>query len=839
MSKNVFAQTKEIKGVVNAYARVETINGNTVTLKTEASLLFPNPPNLPDTVLLIQMTGITQDDNRPTNINNAGKYEFNIVTGFNGCDVTLKFPVAANTFTTDEIVQMIYVPSYKDAVVVEKLSCEPWNWKDGTGGVLALMVDNTLRLNADIDVSGLGFMGGDKSVAYTGICDRNMPSEYFLHNYPATANDRAGNKGEGAVTTSYFNPGTSNDKIRGFGRNANGGGGGNGQWSGGGGGGNGNYGGVGGLQSCGHFAYDWKNVYLVPDKVPDGNNGFLIEYSKIEVPSKHVFMGGGGGAGTGTGTAGGNGGGIVIIVAQNLKFSQNTAIKANGESVTGAPQKAGAGGGGAGGSVMLSVKDYDDNNIKVELMGGNGGNVDAEQGDCKDMVNQNYSKGAGGGGSGGILFTTKAHNLIEWYGNSNRFKLENKDNNGKLENTSPDCTAASMSGNPGIYFGNFQIQLNGFFHNYIFDSEIAACIGEQEKEVKASEPKGGNGTYSYSWQMSPNGRDDWTEITKTQNLSYSFNESVFVRRVVSSGGIDDYSLPVQVTIYERLDNKIASSDEEDKYCGGQTLVIENVKVGGNGDNGNIQWKMYDGDSWQILDGEINEKLDMELPDVDETQTYRFLRVVTSSKGCISYSDTSKITVIPAIKGNTIAPYEQEICECDGIRIKGEEMIRGVGGNNTFEYQWQIKEHNDWKDISDATTEEFLPTPHLQDFGDSYYRRLIRAGNCVSTSNEVKATCNIFIPTGFSPDNDRINECFRILNIGKAESSELVILDRYNNVVFRSNSVHINSVEPDNCNGWWDGTGLNGKELPTGTYYYQLILNGNKQKPYNGYVVLKR
>jgi gliding motility-associated-like protein len=75
-----------------------------------------------------------------------------------------------------------------------------------------------------------------------------------------------------------------------------------------------------------------------------------------------------------------------------------------------------------------------------------------------------------------------------------------------------------------------------------------------------------------------------------------------------------------------------------------------------------------------------------------------------------------------------------------------------------------------------------------------------------------------------------------LGAENANSSELIILDRYNKVVFESKSFKGNS-DLNNCTGWWDGRNSSGNELPPGIYYYQLTLNGDKV--YKGYVVLKR
>jgi gliding motility-associated-like protein len=76
-----------------------------------------------------------------------------------------------------------------------------------------------------------------------------------------------------------------------------------------------------------------------------------------------------------------------------------------------------------------------------------------------------------------------------------------------------------------------------------------------------------------------------------------------------------------------------------------------------------------------------------------------------------------------------------------------------------------------------------------------------------------------------------------LGAENASSSELIIFNRYNNIIYQSKSFRGNGDRDDNdCTGWWDGT-ASGKELPAGTYFYQLTLNGDRV--YKGYVVLKK
>ena len=95
-------------------------------------------------------------------------------------------------------------------------------------------------------------------------------------------------------------------------------------------------------------------------------------------------------------------------------------------------------------------------------------------------------------------------------------------------------------------------------------------------------------------------------------------------------------------------------------------------------------------------------------------------------------------------------------------------------------------------------------------------------------------CTIDAPQAFTPDGDGINDTFVIEGAETFPDNEIVIFNRWGNVVYSTR----------NYQNDWRGTsnsGLNvdGDELPTGTYYYVFDTNGEKNETLKGYVYIQR
>ncbi len=368
-------QNTNISGIINTYTSVTSISGTTITVGSSAGY------SVGDQILIIQMQGATIDQSNSgsfgniTSIGDAGNYEFATICSIpNGTQIVVNN--IQRTYSVSGVVQVVSVPIYDDATVTATLTAVPW---DGTiGGILAFECLGNLTLNSEINLNGVGFRGGGISTSIFN-CSWTQNINDFFYNI---SSGEGAKKGEGVA---LYIPG----KTGGKGAQANGGGGSNDHNGGGGGGGNAGSGGLGG-ERIGASTFTCKCTN-------PGIGGKANSYSNT---LNKIFLGGGGGSGhennVGEGSGGSNGGGIVVIKANGFNGNGQT-INANG-GLSPIDCFDGAGGGGAGGTVLLDVTSYI-GAVNINTQGTNGGSVNGS--------GSSNCNGPGGGGSGGVLWVNQ------------------------------------------------------------------------------------------------------------------------------------------------------------------------------------------------------------------------------------------------------------------------------------------------------------------------------------------------------------------------------------------------------------------------------------------------
>ncbi len=347
--------------IVNSYAKVKAITGNTVYTNG------PYVPQVRDRVLLVQMTG-----------RDSGVWQWDTVRiGGNPCylsNIYKSFDTANGAK-----IQIIKAPQYQSLYVRSTgvLTAAPWN--DSTGGVLTFMVKDTFKMDA----------GGNCNVSYLGFLPQADTSSAGAH----------GAGGAGGLGGAIGQNGGDSALVVGSGV---GGGGDGGMF--------GQYGTAGNsilyafCPGCATPVYvdTAKNLSLIDSGL--AKNKFMMGGAgRTGHGGKGGRGGGGGGGGTagpgtnggaggagGRGGTGGRGGGVILFSSGYMKIPDSTllffAIGENGRN--GMPGDTGqAGGNGGPGLGPCTV-------------GPGGGGRGASGGNGGD---------GGGGGGGGVVYGVLFH----------------------------------------------------------------------------------------------------------------------------------------------------------------------------------------------------------------------------------------------------------------------------------------------------------------------------------------------------------------------------------------------------------------------------------------------
>jgi len=372
--------TDDIFGIVNSYYKVNEM------VPAKSGVIVDDPTGLVhgNMVMIVQMKGATINTSTGSgygvisSMNNAGNYEIATVCSVVD-DTVFFFHNLINSYTESGKIQLVKFAEYYSARVIDTVKALSWSDATGTGGVIAIRVDEDLTLQKPIYGDSSGFEGG-AFFQHSGNCPAGSSYAMDADNFSATNN--GAHKGECIADISSTLDG-------GKGAPANGGGGGNNHNNSGGGGSNLSAGGNGGgISSSTPLTCLSTNNY--------GRGGAALNSSG----GTRIFLGGGGGAGHTNGNVftndAGNGGAIIFIWATTLNGGGQT-ISANGGSGR-ASLSDGAGGGGAGGTIIMNVTNYS-GMLTISANGGNGGKSD-------DDALSGRCFGGGGGGSGGVVYFT-------------------------------------------------------------------------------------------------------------------------------------------------------------------------------------------------------------------------------------------------------------------------------------------------------------------------------------------------------------------------------------------------------------------------------------------------
>jgi gliding motility-associated-like protein len=433
-------------------------------------------------------------------------------------------------------------------------------------------------------------------------------------------------------------------------------------------------------------------------------------------------LGGGGGSGTYTSgmvaTSGGDGGGIILIMAKVIKTNDKSII-ADGESVTEIAE-ASAGGAGAAGSIVFDVESVI-GDLTLSVSGGNGG-----------LVYDHGVAGPGGGGAGGPLLYNFSEPNVDYT------LIKKGGRAGYAKNLEPAeyYHKATTGKKGGTIKANVKVPLTGFLFNSITpDQEV--CMGQVPDLIYGSEPRGGDGTYAFEWQMINDTTSGYIIPGATQRdyQPPALTDTTEFQRIVTSAGgtIVDKGNTIKIIVQSNIVNNQIFGDDTIICIGNEADTIigtSAIVTGGNYQDYNYTWQYsFDEQSW-TTDNALNDTTYLHGTVTDTT----LVRRIVQSGACYDTTTNIKITGLPPISNNVLSD-DQEICRDQ----KPEPIIGAVHegglGLGTDSIYWQERtETGSWIDLADSSRKDLAPSNLVETM---YYRRVILSDDCEDFSDPVK------------------------------------------------------------------------------------------------------
>lgn len=170
----------------------------------------------------------------------------------------------------------------------------------------------------------------------------------------------------------------------------------------------------------------------------------------------------------------------------------------------------------------------------------------------------------------------------------------------------------------------------------------------------------------------------------------------------------------------------------------------------------------------------------------------------------------------------------------GADVLGVEMSAGpdqtIGLGEGIQIDGYSSAPVDWSPTA-GLSENGVTDPIASPSATTIYTMTSEINGCTHTDEvTVEVIRRIEPPNTFTPNEDGKNDLWEIRGMEDYPGAEVVIHDRWGQVVFRSNGYR----EP------WDGT-HDGRKLTVGTYYYHIQLNQleGRSPPYTGFVTIVR
>ena len=266
-----------------------------------------------------------------------------------------------------------------------------------------------------------------------------------------------------------------------------------------------------------------------------------------------------------------------------------------------------------------------------------------------------------------------------------------------------------------------------------------------------------NSNISIDWYDSPT--DGNLLAQNTFQFQPTSNGTYYAEATTITGNCTN---PNRVTIQYEVFDIPAVSDESLRIC-----EDESIDIGESFTNFNYEWSTGETTAFIEVNSPGTYTVELITPDnCAVSKSYTILNFASPSIGNIT-TQGNTLTVEPSTEGD----FSYSI---DEINFQNDPVFRNLSGGL---YTVSMRENNGYGTVR----ESFL---------------------------------FLVIPKVFTPNNDQINDTFKITDVNFLDEVEVFIYDRYGKLLFQSNSP---SFE-------WRGT-YQGRNLPSNDYWYRLKIEG--------------
>jgi gliding motility-associated-like protein len=312
-------------------------------------------------------------------------------------------------------------------------------------------------------------------------------------------------------------------------------------------------------------------------------------------------------------------------------------------------------------------------------------------------------------------------------------------------------------------------------------NDVDACLGK-DTQIGVSEFQ------SYEWYNPKGELFSKEEFPAIKNPTMA-DAGIYTVRVVSAFGCIGVS-QMELRLHPPVDAAINTISEN--ICEGKSVQL--IASGGTTYN------------WVPSTGLNNPTIANPIATPERTTVYG----VTISNGACP--ETKYVTINVTKKAQVSAGRDLKITEGESVQLNGSVIGDGIS------YYWTPTDY-----LDDPTKLDPIATPKTNMTYTLHAKTF-----CEELTDEmtVKVLPKLDFPNSFSPNGDGINDFWSIPSLDLLPNPRLVIVNRYGQLVYDASE-----------NIKWDGK-RNGKDIPVGTYFFNLYINRN-EKIASGWILLMR